>query len=97
MTLKIEQFASALYGVVANSPLADILGPLFGFFGPLMNLINSVASVLSFDFEVEGGVTCTGVRSLILLPILYGVTAIILIIFDNPKKKTSKTPLIGIL
>ena len=83
MTLKIEQFASALYGVVANSPLADILGPLFGFFGPLMNLINSVASVLSFDFEVEGGVTCTGVRSLILLPILYGVTAIILIIFDS--------------
>ena len=83
MQLKLEQFASALYGIVSNSPLAGILGPIFALLGPFLALLRKLAALLAFEFDMEGGVTCQGVMSLLFLPVIYAVVAIIVLVFDS--------------
>lgn len=72
-----------MYAAINESPFRAFDGVLPALFGLLTSLVRVAGGMLTVDLTLDTGVTCTGVNSLFVLPILCFVTAIIVLIFDS--------------
>ena len=84
LAAKTDVFLAQFSTAVQDTPFGPFVGRLLDqILLWLTSTVAFTAKTVTFDLEFDDGVTCSGVNSLFVLPILCFVTAIIVLIFDS--------------